>query len=62
MHLYLYVVDLVIRCGFWYVVDLIIICGNTNVVENIIRLICFEFKNQDLGLLRSFLGIEVTTI
>lgn len=43
-----------------YVDDLIITRDTTIANENVIKLICAEFRCRDLGLWRSFLGIEVT--
>lgn len=45
---------------FVYVDDLIIIGDNPQVIEEIIAIICAEFRCCDLGLLESFLEIEVT--
>lgn len=38
-----------------------IVTGDNNTsIENVIKIICLEFKCRDLGILKSFLGIEVT--
>lgn len=42
-------------------VDYLIVTGdNEKAVEGIIKIICCQFKCHDLGVLKSFLGIEVT--
>lgn len=43
-----------------YVDDMIATGDNDNAVEKIIKLIYYEFKCRDLGILKTFLGIEVT--
>lgn len=43
-----------------YVDDLIVIANNDHAVETIIKMICCEFNCHDLGILKSFLGREVT--
>lgn len=43
-----------------YVDDLIVIGDSTHAIENIIKMIYYEFKYRDLGILKTFLAIEVT--
>lgn len=42
-----------------YVDDLIVIGNNNEVIENVIKRVFDEFHCRDLGILKTFLGIEV---